>query len=359
MTILRGLIWIAFLVLAFLTFSQPQTAPSAPAWRPSLPDLTNQEQKPNKSKEPTQPTTSPNFASWPLQPRYQIPEPRILLVEENPDTQTWLYRSPHFDFLSNAPLRPHVVREFASLFELTHHYCRQLPFQLPRLQQQQTQPMLIQLLEHERDYVALGGLPGSGGAYLHDRDLIIVPFAGLGLKKSHRQYALDPHRTNQTLTHETTHMLMRGPLLQDGWFVEGSAEYVATIPAKNDRLLVSEHLASIKAYITSFGFGGKGGHNLGTNITLTPLKDFIEAPYDQFQQTPHAYPYSLLLFHFFAHQDEPGNAARLQLYAQSLLANSEKTTARKHLLAGRNYRTLEKLLTNSWHKHGINLSFSN
>ncbi len=219
--------------------------------------------------------------------------------------------------------------------------------------------MQICLIEDYAHYLARGGVDGSGGIYLTEADLILVPFEGLGLKKRNHSYALDHHRTNQTLMHEATHMLMRGPLLKDGWFVEGTAEYVATIPMRQNSLLIANHLSSIKSYITANGYKGGGGFDLGTNIELTPLKHFMEADYATFQSIENSYPYALLLFYYLVHADQNGDAQGLRNYAQALHDGAESSTARKHILAGRDYRTLEKLLTNSWSQVGINLSFRN
>jgi len=259
---------------------------------------------------PPQVAVTPSFSLsnqtlWPSGTSLRLPDdPRIFIVEEDENKRSWIYRSEHFDFVSNAPLRRHVIREFATLFELTYLYCQKLPFNLSRANHSdESQKLQVQLIEDYTHYVARGGAPGSGGVYLSDIDLVLVPFEGLGLKVSHGGYALDHLRTNQTLMHEATHMLMRGPLLKDGWFVEGAAEYVATIPIRQNALLLSRHATSIKNYVTSAGYGGRGGHGLGTKIELSPLKDFMEADYDDYQATPHAYPYALLLFHYFAHYD--------------------------------------------------------
>ena len=295
--------------------------------------------------------------NWPRQKRMALP--LDLPITKFDGQKSWTYRSKHFEFVSNAPLRDHVVREFAALFELTHLYCNHLPFGLERLQNGRDENLQVRLIENYSHYIREGGAPGSGGIYLTDPDLILVPFEGLGLKKKNNKYALDLNRSNQTLMHEATHMMMRGPLLKDGWFVEGVAEYVATIPMKRNTLLLDRHFDSIKQYVTSYGFRNGGGHNLGSRIELTSLKTLMECDYRKFQQIPNGYPYSLLVFHYFAHSDGQGDGQRLRQYAQALNDGADSSTARKKLLAGRDYRTLEKLLTNSYRKGGITLSFRN
>ena len=293
---------------------------------------------------------------WPKLLRLKLPkEPRILIIKEDPVKKEWIYQSEHFDFVSNASLRPHVIREFASLFELTHLYCQMLPFKLSR--PEAGEKLQVQLIENYTHYIARGGMVDSWGVYLSDRDLVLVPFEGLGLKKNGGSYSLDVRRSNQTLIHEATHMLMRGPLLRDGWFVEGVAEYVSTIPMAQNTLLIANHLSSVKNYITSVGYKGRGGHDLGTEITLTSLKKFMEADYDTYQKTPNAYPYALLVFHYFVHSDGRGDAKRIREYVQALYDGKSSRDARKILLGGRSYRTLETQIAASWKKQGITLKF--
>lgn len=295
--------------------------------------------------------------SWPQQKRLSLPQE--LPIRKFTQTGSWTYRSKHFRFTSNAPLRDHVVREFSSLFELTHLYCSQLPFDLERLHTGRKSDLEVRLIEDYSHYLREGGASGSGGIYLTEPDLILIPFEGLGLKKKYDSYALDLTRSNQTLMHEATHMMMRGPLLKDGWFVEGAAEYVATIPIRKNTLLIENHRESIKSYVVSYGYRDGGGHNLGREIELSSLQSLMECDYRGFQELENGYPYALLVFHYFAHSDGDGDGARLRDYAQALNKGADSSTARKKLLAGRDYRTLEKLLTNSWNQHGIALKFRN
>ena len=119
--------------------------------------------------------------NWPRQKRMALP--LDLPITKFDGQKSWTYRSKHFEFVSNAPLRDHVVREFAALFELTHLYCNHLPFGLERLQNGRDENLQVRLIENYSHYIREGGAPGSGGIYLTDPDLILVPFEGLGLKK--------------------------------------------------------------------------------------------------------------------------------------------------------------------------------
>lgn len=299
----------------------------------------------------------PLHRTWPRQERLSLAQD--LPIQQLSGNRSWTYRSEHFEFVSDAPLRDHVVREFTALFELTHLYCSRLPIGLARLNEGRDRNLQVRLIEDYSQYLREGGAPGSGGIYLTEPDLILVPFDGLGLEQKRGSYALDSRRSNQTLMHETTHMMMWGPLLKDGWFVEGAAEYVATIPMNRNSLLLENHLDSIVSYVTSYGYRNGGGHNLGRTLELAPLRTLMECNYQGFQEIENGYPYALLVFHYFVHSDREGDGAGLRAYAKALNEGADSGTARKKLLAGRDYRTLEKLLTNSWYQHGIRLHFRN
>lgn len=367
-------LWLTFLLLGGKQLQSWSTAPESttkPSLRSNLgqiispassPWARNLQLRPLEALARFQPAiTPPNKRSWPTQNRLSLPlELSVRKIENDSDkseTETWSYASQHFEFVSDAPLGDQAVREFTALFELTHLYCSRLPFQLARLQTGEQKPMKVRLIEDYSHYLREGGTRGSGGIYLTNPDLILVPFEGLGLEKKSANYALDRNRSNQTLMHEATHMMMRGPLLKDGWFVEGSAEYVATIPIQENTLLLANHRESIVSYVTSYGFDNGGGHNLGSELNLAPLQTFMECDYRKFQKIKNSYPYSLLVFHYFAHSDGEGDAARLKAYAQALNAGADNSTALKKLLAGRDYKTLERLLTNTWRENGITLTF--
>ena len=341
-----------------LWFTQPGERPTrAPA--PSFLDIAVASATTRRTQSNLIPPPS-YTRDWPQGARLQLPsELNIQTLATDPDAIQWAYASEHFHFVSDAPLRSEVVREFAAFFELTHHYCGQLPITLDRLKNNDDKRLQVKLIENYDRYVKEGGSLDSGGMYLTSLDLILVPFNGLGLIKTNGSYALDPTRSNRTLVHEATHMMMRGPLLKDGWFVEGAAEYVATIPVQEQALILSNHLSSIKSYITSYGYNNGGGHNLSKEIQLTSLRQFMECDYATFQEIPHSYPYSLLLFHYFAHSDDEGEGSRLQAYTKALNSGAERSKARQILLAGRDYLTLERELTERWQKEGIELRFPN
>ncbi|MFC0019115.1 hypothetical protein [Roseibacillus persicicus] len=375
MKVAQAILWLVFLILGGREIrswqeaglaANSETASHNSLERIASASLSQPRQVPIAQKAiavPQSSRSSPSIRQWPNQTRHTLPDGfEVQTLESNQDSSRWSYRSEHFDFVSDAALPDEAVEEFASLFELTHLYCSRLPFELQRFQKGKNHRagrLKVRLMEDYSNYLREGGTPESGGIYLTEPDLILIPFEGIGLRKEDGTYQLDSTRTNQTLMHEATHMMMRGPLLKDGWFVEGAAEYVATIPKKTNTLHVDSHLDAIKSYVCDYGYQDRGGHNLGPEIEFVSLQTLMECDYPTFQEIPNGYPYALLLFHYFAHADGEADGQRLRDYAKALNQGAENGTARKILLAGRDYRTLEKLLTNSWEKDGISLTFRN
>jgi len=258
MSLLKTFIWLVLLVVLgrqLLIWQKDERPPEPPLAQkaivePSIDPSANlastqipPKQTPTSaSKQPIPKVNQDKFIPWPQFQLLTVPrDMQILITESNREKKLWSYQSDNFLFSSDAQLRDHVIREFAAIFELTHRYCQRIPFPLPRLEKGSDKPLRIHLIERYPHFLARGGTPGSGGVYLSDQDCILVPFQALGLKNGVDGYSLDLQRSNRTLVHETTHMLMKGPLLQAGWFIEGSAEYLATIPMKRNRLMPSQH----------------------------------------------------------------------------------------------------------------------
>jgi hypothetical protein len=281
----------------------------------------------------------------------------VKVIESDPAKGRWVYRSPHFEFVSNAYLGTEVVREFSWMFEVTHDYLATLPVQLQRLREAGTRPMRTYLFSTFDEYVKAGGPPTSAGAYIPAKDVILIPFKSLGLTNRGGGYALDDRISNRILLHEIAHHLMRGRTQQAAWFIEGVAEYVACIPFAQNRLLLSQHQFSVTECVVSDGWQNMGGYRLGQTIELPRLQTFMGGSYRGFQETRNAYPSALILFYYFARMDGAGDGARLKEYAEILLEGHPEAEARQSLLAGRSFEALEKDLAKAWGKRGVVVTF--
>ncbi len=288
-------------------------------------------------------------SSGQIQANVSIPIERL---RADPGEKRWVYGSPNFEFICDDDLGFAAIKKFAWMFESVWQFCEQMPFDIPRLRRGQGTRMKTFLVKDFQDYVRMGGTPRSAGVFIPSQDLILVPFRSLDL---------DPRAgvkdTNGTLRHEVTHQLMTGQSQQAGWFIEGSAEYVATVPFERTRLLTDRHMRSIIAYLTARGWTERQGHNLGKKITFSRLESFMQPDYSRFQQQPHAYAHALVLFTYFAKFDGRKDGANLASYVADLQDGRPEFEARKHLLAGRTYAQLEKDVATAWAANGITLRF--
>ena len=298
---------------------------------------------------------SKNPVSRPLPRSSQIQADTGIRIEQlrvEPENKRWVYGSPNFEFVCDDDLGFAAVRRFAWMFESVWQFCESLPFDVPRLRAQEKIRMKTYLIKEFQDYVRAGGPPNSSGVFIPSRDIVMVPFRSLDLEK--RPGLKD---ANNTLRHEVAHQLMKGQSQQAGWFIEGSAEYVATVPFDRNRLLTDRHLKSVVSYLTAFGWNKRAGRNLGQNITFARLESFMQPNYQRFQAQENAYAYALTLFTYFARLDGNKDGARLSRYVSALQDGRPEADARQFLLDGRSYEQLEKEVAAKWNSHGLRLKF--
>ena len=284
-----------------------------------------------------------------IQADVSIPIERLRVEPEN---KRWVYGSPNFEFICDEDLGFQAIRNFAWMFESVWQFCKTQPFDIPRLRAQQKVRMKTYLIKDYANYVRAGGPPNSAGVYIPSQDVILVPFDSLDATRGK-----EAKGGNKTLRHEVTHQLMNGQSQQAGWFIEGSAEYVATVPFERARLLTGRHVASVAAYVSAYGYSGKGGRNLGKNITFGRLESFMQPNYATFQRQKDAYAYALVLYTYFAKFDGKKDGAKLGQYVAALQDGRPEPEARKLLLAGRSYEQLEKDVAAAWNVNGLRLQF--
>ena len=277
---------------------------------------------------------------------------KVERLRVEPDKKRWVYGSPNFEFICDDDLGLATVRKFAWMFESIWQFCGNMSFDIPRLRAQQKVRMKIYLIKEYADYVRAGGSPNSGGVYIPSQDVVLVPFRSLDLGSQSGE-----RDTNTALRHEVTHQLMTGQSQQAGWFIEGSAEYVATVPFDKTRLLTDRHLKSVVAYVSAYGWTKRQGHNLGNSITFARLESFMQPSYTRFQRQENAYAYALVLYTYFAKLDGQKKGEKLAQYVAALQDGRPEVDARKFLLAGRSYEELEKDVISAWNLQGLRLKF--
>ena len=280
----------------------------------------------------------------------------VQVVASDPAARRWVYRTPHFEFISDSFLKESLVRDFSWAFEVTYDYVTSLPIQVPRLHGA-TKRLRTYVYESRAAYIRAGGSPRSSGVYLPAQDAIMVPLSSLSRLTVTGGTVIRNRMSTRVLQHEITHYLMRGRTQKAAWFIEGSAEFVACVPFFRNRLLLSHHPRAVIDCITASGWESLGGYRLGHAIELAPLESFMAANALEFKQFKNAYPYSLMVFYFFAHLDGRKDGARLKRYAEMLLEGRPEPEARSVLLAGRSEAQLQADFARAWNLQGIKLSF--
>ena len=305
-------------------------------------------------------TEEPNFTSeWPEQIKF-TEDPEIRVVEEDAEAKNFVYESANYRYICDVRLSTSIVKGFAVMFEATYLYCRALPLGLDGGDRRDGK-LIVRLFENFHNFVNAGGAPDSGGIYQSSTGEVLVPFSSLGVRSLGSGYTLDRNRTSKTLPHELTHQLTPLPYLTGatkGWFSEGLAEYVETTPYRAGTFTVRGNIDHFIAYVTAFGKDRKGGRNLGRDIKLPRLRDFMLQPYEAFTANgPLNYGSGLLITCYFMHMDGDGDAKRLKAMLKAIRDGKDSEEALKVLLDGRSFEELEKEITKAWRRKGVDFTF--
>ena len=295
--------------------------------------------------------------------------PKLVSVDLNIDIEevvsedgTYIYRSPHYEFVSNTKLSKVPVKRFSVLFEATRKYVQELPYACKKAFQEGKRHQ-VYLFDSNQAYVKAGGPSGSAGVYLSSKDIILIPCQSLGLIKRGSTWALDYDRTNKTLPHEITHQITDREYYAEGargWFSEGFAEYVAITPYRSGKFSVSKAPSYIEQFVTSFAKADRRGRNLGEEIYAPSLKKFMTMSYKQFAYSGNSgfnYGLSALLVTYFNHYDGEGEAQNIKNFLRALKAGKKGEEALEVLRAGRTWEELEKDVTTGWRKRGVKITF--
>jgi hypothetical protein len=181
----------------------------------------------------------------------QVPTSEIERVELVPTDQPgFIYRSPSFEFSSEAKLLPSLIKEVARTFESTKRLVEALPWGIDCRPPDGMERYLAALYQTRASYLAAGGPENSGGVYMSGDKTFRIPFESLGIKRLGQSYTRDADFSNDTLVHEITHQLMHDYLpFLPMWAVEGTAEFAEMMPYKSGTFRVGDHEKGVKEYL--------------------------------------------------------------------------------------------------------------
>lgn len=284
------------------------------------------------------------------------------IEEEEGENGSFIYRSPHYEFICDAKLSMVPVKRFAMLFEATKSYVQALPLGNAKAHSDKKERYKVYLFETKEAYIRAGAPQESAGVYMPAKDVIMVPFESLGLVKAAGSYRIDYDKSNKTLPHEITHQITNHCYFSDGsvgWYSEGLAEYVATTPYRSGKFAVNNIQRAVKDYTTGFSRKDGRGRNIGEEFSAPNLEDFMNMEYSQFAGANGNFHYALgaLIVTYFCHFDGEGDAANLKNFLRSLAKGEDGPTAQKKLLNGRSFEELEKNIAKEWSKRGVKINF--
>lgn len=174
----------------------------------------------------------------------------VEVVKEDERNDEFIYRTQHFEFISQGKFTQSLLKEVARNFEATYELLKALPWNIEP-SPEEGEYFRARLMKTKYDYAEAGGPANSGGVYMRSKKLFIVPFNSIGLKVVGKSYAKDSDFNTETLVHELTHQMMHSwlPYLPQ-WVIEGTAEYTAMLPLSIGRFRVSSAKSGLKDYIS-------------------------------------------------------------------------------------------------------------
>ncbi len=182
------------------------------------------------------------WQTWPAKSRQAMA--LVSVTEDKGDASfpgAFVYKTPHFRFVSDVDLGTALMKDLARVFELTYHLQAVSP--LGTLAEPVGNGLFdAKLFGETQTYFKKGGPPSTAGVYLLKEKVFLAPLDLMGVHKGSTGWRKDPsHHDFSTIIHELTHMLTHGMLDNlPVWVNEGYAEYIASIPMERYAFMTSE-----------------------------------------------------------------------------------------------------------------------
>lgn len=304
--------------------------------------------------------------SWPRMIALDA-KPEIEVVKESPETKEYIYKSPHYEFQCDSKLGANVVREFGRLFEATWLLNCTLPLDLKPEPEKLRTSYLARLFTGKSDYMAAGGVEGSGGIYMSGKKALMVPLSSLGVKMAGSRVILEDGSDddNATLIHEITHQMMNRWLgLLSTWMIEGAAEY-AEIPEYDGSGKFS--FIGIDRRLKKYAERMNGWEGSGKEFKMLDLEELMGLDGKRWAsalvngQATQNYGSAGMLTYFFYHMDGAGDGANITAFYRAIkMAKTPeelKAALPKYLMRERSYAQLAEEVKKAFRKEGIDILF--
>ena len=297
---------------------------------------------------------------WPH--RMDLAEVNVETVSEDPGTQKFVYRTKHYEIVSEVPLKDPVRDNLGLLLENTRKYILSMPLILhPALAEEEGRRNEIYLYGTRESYGAAGGVENTRGAMIavngSNRVLLLMRDEERDCLTGSAVFRLS--RLRRTVIHEIAHQLdsprrnLREP---ETWWMEGFANYVGKTPFTKKGFDDKGLLDEIVPFVTGDNSKTEDGCRLGEKPAVADLEAFLVAGRTN-PQVYNLYGVSLLLVYYFLQVDGDGDRAALTKYLQARRNGESQEAQLSALLNGRTWDKLEAEIAAFWKKKGIDLSF--
>jgi len=267
--------------------------------------------------------------AWPETVSVPTSAVEITIAEEDEAAKRFVYHSADFEFISQDKLAGTVMKEIARTFEATRTLLMELPWSLSCLPPDGAKRFKAELYETQEAYMKAGGMPNSAGMYTSGRQVFMIPFPSLGLRKRARTWYKDPDYTNDTLIHEVTHQLMDDVLpFLPMWAIEGTAEYTESLPYRYGTFRVRAHQTGMREQVDRM-------RKAGVPIRIESLNGLLRMTQNTWQSQAsrshqdmaELYVGSFLLVYYFNHLDGDGTGRRFQAFMAAVRGDADKRRA--------------------------------
>lgn len=292
-----------------------------------------------------------------LPTEFKTPAARIDSVAPS-EKHVAAWKTEHFLLLSDAPIPPAALQQFATTIESVPKVLEALP--LPLLGMPSKGHPIIRLCRDEQRFTQLGGPPSSAGFYQNKTQTVLIR-ADLFLNPQRGGNSILAQAPEEDLlVHELCHLATASTLgYAPVWLSEGFAEYLSTAHQKgghyrfnNSAQFIRQHFAKHLALkdLTDLELPSLS-HVLGLSHHDWSRDVAISDPADRYLP----YATSLLYLHYYL---EGGNERRQAL--ESYLIELKKPHPRHQAapeLGRENLAEVEKRLVKFWSTRGIKIRF--
>ena len=329
--------------------TQPPSAPAPPSPPPPPP---TQPPAPALVQQPAAETTWPRIVALDA-------TPEVTIVEENTETNRFIYRTANYEFICDSRLGTNVVREFSRIFEATYLVNCKLPLDLKPAPERLKKLFTAQLYTTKEGYIKDGGVRGSAGVYMGGEKKIMVPLSSLGVKMVGSRVSLDYRdQDHYTLIHEITHQMMNHWLRKmPVWLTEGSADFVAWAGYDNGRFNFGQTKRLIPEKLLRRGVQAD-------NAILVELEKIMQmdgrtwnAQVTQGNASKNYATAALLTYYFYILDGDGDGANIIKLFRDLESGTPNKEAIEKHLMRGRSYAQLELDMQTAFRSEGVKLHF--